>query len=84
MRLGVRLPLDTIVTMSAVMKSGKVKRDNICFKKSIPDTKFKRRHNVRPGESGEVWRDGTRGGRQQGQGWFEAEHQLWPTGQRMG
>lgn len=48
MRMGVRLPLDTIVTMSAVMKSGKIKQDSICFKKGIPDTKFKRRHNVRP------------------------------------
>lgn len=30
------------------MKSGKIKQDNICFKKGIPDTKFQRRHNVRP------------------------------------
>ena len=53
MCIWVRLPLDTVVTMLAVMKLGKIKQDNVSFKKSIPNNQVQEK-----GQSTALWVSG--------------------------
>lgn len=50
----VHLARDAVVTMSVVINSGKIKKDNMCFKRRALDIKFKRKEKAQCWEPQEV------------------------------
>lgn len=56
----VHLARDAVVTVSVVINLGKIKKDNLCFKRRALEIKFKRKDKAQPWEVGQHVQGGSR------------------------